>query len=398
MLLWNLLLIFIYNLSAQAKPQVQTIIVQEIPADQVNLIRPPKSPQRCITPNKSLGQCTHLLRCPLPEFNTDKLRFMDYFCIIDRVYVGVCCPDTFLYQSHAGHAFFGSPAGYLPAIGVDLEPVQDNPPNATSQQMTDSSNDGEDKPKKIVFEERRGCGVNQNPYYTRVVGGRPADPKQWPWMVSLIRNREHFCGGCLITDKHVLTAAHCLKGINPKTVVVRLGEHDLQRIEETRTQDFRVAEVVPHNDFNANTYENDIAIVKLDRSVTFNSYAWPVCLPQPGSDFVDEEAIVIGWGALEYGGESSNVLMEVSVPVWNTSKCDDQFIQPILDTNLCAGGQAGRDSCQGDSGGPLLYQLPNKRWITIGVVSWGIRCGEDRPAVYTKVSKYLDWILRHSAF
>ena len=52
---------------------------------------------------------------------------------------------------------------------------------------------------------------------------------------------------------------------------------------------------------------------------------------------------------------------------------------------------------QGDSGGPLLYQLPNKRWITIGVVSWGIRCGEDRPAVYTKVSKYLNWIIKNSA-
>lgn len=57
-----------------------------------------------------------------------------------------------------------------------------------------------------------GCGVNQNAYFTRIAGGKPADPKQWPWMVSLIRDREHICGGCLITDKHVLTAAHCLPG------------------------------------------------------------------------------------------------------------------------------------------------------------------------------------------
>ncbi|EEB15299.1 tripsin, putative [Pediculus humanus corporis] len=357
---------------------VHTIIVEEIP-NPVNAMRPVSNPQRCITPNGGLGQCTHLLRCPLPEFNVDKLRFMDYFCIIDRVYVGVCCPDSYLYKIYTGQSFSGNPAGYLPAIGVDLAPVIDA--IIEDEEKTNSNR----------------CGVNQNEYYSRVVGGRPADPKQWPWMVSLIKNREHFCGGVLITSKHILTAAHCFRGINPKSVIARLGEHDLTKIGETRTQDFRISDSKSHPDFDMNSYENDIAILKTDRPITFNSYAWPVCLPQPGADFVDEEAIVIGWGAIEYGGPTSNVLMEVSVPVWNNTKCDNEFVQPILETNLCAGGQSGRDSCQGDSGGPLLYQLPNKRWITIGVVSWGIRCGEDRPAVYTKVSKYLNWIIKNSA-
>ena len=82
--------------------------------------------------------------------------------------------------------------------------------------------------------------------------------------------------------------------INPKSVIARLGEHDLTKIGETRTQDFRISDSKSHPDFDMNSYENDIAILKTDRPITFNSYAWPVCLPQPGADFVDEEAIVIG--------------------------------------------------------------------------------------------------------
>lgn len=147
-----------------------------------------------------------------------------------------------------------------------------------------------------------------------------------------------------------------------------------------------------------------------------------------------------GWGTIEYGGPVSDRLMEVSVPVWNNKDCEELYVQTIHDTNLCAGGEPGKDSCkvrlskrlgivdgvdgafltcdlrlgspwylricwaltggfvafQGDSGGPLLVQMENRRWVTVGIVSWGIKCGEERPAVYTRVNRYLDWIIRNT--
>ncbi|PSN40451.1 Proclotting enzyme [Blattella germanica] len=245
-----------------------------------------------------------------------------------------------------------------------------------------------------------GCGVSTVPG-SRIMGGQPADPKEWPWMAALLRDgSKQFCGGVLITDLHILTAAHCLVRVTPKDVTVRLGEYEFSVAEETRIQDFKVVEIRNHEDFSRSTYESDIAILKLERRAVFNSYVWPICLAPPGPTFEDQEAIVTGWGTVSYGGPASDVLMEVVVPVWKQKRCVDRFTQPILDTVLCAGAyEGGKDSCQGDSGGPLMLQLESGRWAVIGVVSWGVRCGEpNTPGIYTRVNRYLQWIVENSVF
>lgn len=152
--------------------------------------------------------------------------------------------------------------------------------------------------------------------------------------------------------------------------------------------------------------------------------------PRParfGSVALDGCVSAAGWGTVYYGGPPSNVLMEVTIPVWSQEDCQRQFDQPILDTEICAGSeQGGRDSCQvgdhghsarslafgaespiyplgalglpqGDSGGPLLLQMSDGRWCNIGIVSFGVRCGEPgKPGVYTNVGKYLDWIAQNT--
>lgn len=128
---------------------------------------------------------------------------------------------------------------------------------------------------------------------------------------------------------------------------MRLGEYSFSARNDTRSRDFRVSEIRQHIDFDATTYDNDIAVVKLQQPALFNSYIWPVCMPPIDETYEGYMAIVTGWGTQYFGGPSSDVLMEVSLPIWTQSKCKSAFIERISDEVLCAGApEGGRDSCQ----------------------------------------------------
>jgi secreted trypsin-like serine protease len=109
--------------------------------------------------------------------------------------------------------------------------------------------------------------------------------------------------------------------------------------------------------------------------------------------FIEDASI--GWGTLGFGEPASDVLMEVDFPIWSKTQCEDKLEQSIPDTQICAGSYSERkDACQGDSGGPLMHRLPNGRWISIGIVSYGKACGmKGQPGIYTRVNKYLQWII-----
>lgn len=262
-----------------------------------------------------------------------------------------------------------------------------------------SSNFGETE--NVVRPEERGCGLATR-QFPKITGGRPADPGEWPWMAALLSRGpdKAFCGGVLITDRHVLTAAHCVHNHRREELYVRLGEYDFKRYDETRARDFTVMEIREHEEYDMKTYENDIAILKTGRPTMFTSYVWPICMPPLGESWEGYNSIIIGWGSMFFGGPHSHTLMEVSVPVWNQQQCDRSFVHRIPDTVLCAGAfEGGRDSCQGDSGSPLMVQLPNERWVVVGIVSWGVRCGEPNyPGVYTRVGSYVNWIIENSVF
>ncbi|KZC11080.1 Proclotting enzyme [Dufourea novaeangliae] len=220
-------------------------------------------------------------------------------------------------------------------------------------------------------------------------------------MAALLRKNEvQYCGGVLVTDRHVLTAAHCVYRFGHRDIKVRLGAYDFAAPEANRALDFAVTDIRVHRDFDQTTYENDVAILRMHRPTVFNEYIWPVCLPPIDQTFENKNAIVTGWGTRYYGGPVSTVLMKVGLPIWPREKCVQSFDQRIPETVVCAGAyEGGRDACQGDSGGPLLHRLGNGRWVTVGIVSWGIRCGDPgRPGIYTRVSSYLDWILENAVF
>lgn len=238
------------------------------------------------------------------------------------------------------------------------------------------------------------CGINGKSQ-KQVKSNKQSDRSDWPWMAVLLHTnyREHFCGGVLLNRNYVLTAAHCVEGKTIEAIRVRLGEYDFLAQNETESLDSNVAEIKIHRDYDPATQQHDIALLKLNRTIKYSQFIRPVCLPTVQIK-INQTAIVTGWGMTYYGGPFSEVLLEVQVPVWELENCISKYSQSVFETNICAAGYEGKkDSCSGDSGGPLLVQEPNGRWVVIGIVSWGIRCGDkDQPGVYTSVDKYLNWI------
>lgn len=134
--------------------------------------------------------------------------------------------------------------------------------------------------------------------------------------------------------------------MNVQDVRVRLGEYDFRRPNETRYKDFKIKNLLIHPEFEQATYENDLAIILLDSPTPFNSYIWPICLPPLNVNYTDKMVVVAGWGQQYYAGPTSEVLLEVTMPVWDQKRCVDAFVQRISDNNLCAAGYEGdKDSC-----------------------------------------------------
>lgn len=295
--------------------------------------QPNKNYQQCLTPSGKSGHCKHVQHCMTSDIKANFWKFFDYFCVIERSAIGVCCPAEITERNNLLVA-------ELPASGSDhVEPwdVQD--------EENDHAAVRDDQ------QQERGCGVATK-QFPKIAGGRPADPGEYPWMAALItRNIRSgaFCGGVLITDRHVLSAAHCSNRIKIQDLYVRLGEYSFETANETRTRDFRVEEIRQHVDFDAATYENDIAILKLIRPSVFNSYIWPICMPPMSTNLESRQAVVIGWGTQFFGGPHSPTLMEVTVPIWNNDACQKKYAHRIPDTVMCAGADQV-DSCQGDSG------------------------------------------------
>lgn len=229
----------------------------------------------------------------------------------------------------------------------------------------------------------------------RIVGGLEAAIDNFPWAAAIALQRLdgslfQFCGGSLIAPDWVLTAAHCKVSSGDKVI---LGRQDLTTDEGT-VHDVEFA--INHRDYNPDTQENDISLVKLATS----SGQAPVGIVDAADTNAkpDDPSTVIGWGRLAEGAQTSNTLQEVEIPIVTNATCQDGYASDGIDiaaTMLCAGLEAGqRDSCQGDSGGPLMVRATaGDPWEQAGVVSFGIGCA--RPGkfgVYTRVSQYRGWL------
>jgi len=234
------------------------------------------------------------------------------------------------------------------------------------------------------------CGIENRDIAKedRIIGGKEAEPNQYPWQVALFTDDKYFCGGTLIGDQWVLTAGHC--AAHSKFQVIA-GAHNWQNTAEPHRQDIISYEAYIHPGYSRTI--NDLALVKLPEPVTFNKWIKPACLPSAGDDIVaGDKATVTGWG--DTGSSAiSDVLMVlhgVNIVSW-----EDCMHGPTV---VCA-STYGMGTCFGDSGGPLTKadgfrtSTPGQRWVQHGIVSFGthIFCGYGMNG-YTRVSAFTDWI------
>lgn len=386
-------------LNGQTGPQPQPTPTPQTEAPTTTTFTPPPTPaptqaleQRigeCTGPDARTGTCRSLIDCPellsRLQANPEDASFANFLRLSNQLCNAaapiICCPS-------ASRTPVNEPL--IPQIAPTIKPL-------------------------VTVEARllspdEGCGQS-SVAHRKIVGGTPSQKGSWPWLALLgyegVDGITFRCGGSLVTKRHVVTAAHCIRS---DLRVVRLGEHDLDIDTETRHVDVNIVRMTRHPQYNSRNGHSDIAVLYLANDVQFTDTIGPVCVPDKVSfesrSLIGYTPFVAGWGRTKEGGESANILQEVQLPILANNQCKERYrTQNRLisedqfdEATICAGVlSGGKDTCQGDSGGPLMLPEKSSRntfyYNLIGIVSYGIGCARAGiPGVYASVPHFSDWI------
>ncbi|XP_063388869.1 serine protease gd-like [Cydia fagiglandana] len=261
------------------------------------------------------------------------------------------------------------------------------------------------------------CGVvaGGNEHVPLIFHGTDYTRGDWPWLVAIYKRKDgsltFACSGTLVSDRHVVSAAHCLQQRSTLTsirdIVVKVGVYNLEDWGDDITVTRTLESAIIHEEFNSTTYANDLLVLTFDKSVEFNNNIRPACLWNGNNDLnriVGASGVVAGWGASELGpgSKGKGEPRMVRIPIVTTSMCRasrPDFHVFTNDHTFCGGDRNGAGPCLGDSGGGL-YILDGGRWRLRGVVSLSLRpengestCNLDEYVIFTDAAKFIDWII-----
>ncbi|XP_058053419.1 brachyurin-like [Anopheles bellator] len=244
----------------------------------------------------------------------------------------------------------------------------------------------------------------------RVTNGQEATPGQFPYQIALLsefNTGTGLCGGSVLTNNYILTAAHCVISgattlANGGTAIMGAHNRNVQEPTQQRIR-FSTAGIVAHPQYTPTNIRNDVAVVRLDSPISFNDRVQPARLParSDSRQFGGFMGTVSGFGRTSDASQATSaVVMFASNPVLTEADCIGQWNAVLIQPqNVCMSGAEGRSACNGDSGGPLAVQDGGAS-RQVGIVSFGSAagCAIGMPSVYARVTFFLGWIEANSDF